>query len=414
MLWSVLNVSIRNVTRNARRSLITALAVLIGCGFIIFARGVLNGFHAGMVAGVTETQAGDIQLHRPEYLEANQALPLDKAFKVDDRFKSMMAKIPGIDAYTARIQFSGMISSGENTTLFFGQAVDPENEYKVCPRNKANIIEGGPITTENPAGVVIGKALAESLKVKIGDELTLLVNTRAGALNGRDVTVVGIAEFRVPGIGNKIVHIPLKTAQTLLGMDEEVTEVIADASTLEDVDVSADALKSLLAGEYKDLNLIPNTWQEIDLGKFILGAIQLQNQVLLYIIGVLFLVMISGIVNTMLMSVFERVREIGTMMAIGVRRSRILLMFLFEAVALSTIGAVLGVGLGAGVIAIFGKTGMPLPSIGGSSSAIIHPYIQGSYMLLVMGVAVGVAVLAALYPAARASNMRPADALRTL
>lgn len=414
MLWSVLNVSIRNVTRNARRSLITALAVLIGCGFIIFARGVLNGFHAGMVAGVTETQAGDIQLHRPEYLEANQAMPLDKAFKVDDRFKTMMARLPGLNAYTARIQFSGMISSGDNTTLFFGQAVDPDNEYKVCPRNKANLIEGGPVTTGEANGVVIGKALAESLKVKIGDELTLLVNTRAGALNGRDVKVVGIAEFRVPGIGNKIVHIPLTTAQTLLGMDDDVTEVIADATTIEDVDLAAAELKNLLAGEYKDLNLTPNTWQEIDLGKFILGAIQLQNQVLLYIIGVLFLVMISGIVNTMLMSVFERVREIGTMMAIGVRRSRILLMFLMEAVALSTLGAVLGVGLGTAIINVLGKTGMPLPSIGGSSAAIIFPYIQGSYMMLVMGVAIGVAVLAALYPAFRASNMRPADALRTL
>lgn len=415
MFWSILRVSFRNITRNARRSLITALAVLIGTGFIIFARGALNGFHAGMIAGVTESQAGDLQLHRPDYLEANQALPLDKSFQVGDQFKAMMQEVPGIESYSARIAFSGMISNGDDTTLFFGQAIDPENEYKVCPRNRDNIYAGGsPVKTDDPKGIVLGKALAESLNAKVGSELTLLVTTRSGALNATDVTVVGIAEFKIPGIGNKIVHLPLVTAQKLLGMDGEVTEVVANAKSIDDVDAARDDLRRLLDGTYKDLNLTPNTWKEIDLGKFILGAVELQNQVLQYVILVLFLVMISGIVNTMLMSVFERVREVGTMMAIGVRRSKILFMFLMEAMALGSVGAFLGVGLGATVVGILGKVGMPLPSLGGAASTTIHPFIQPGYMAMVVGVAVGVAVLAAMYPAIRASLMRPAEALRTL
>lgn len=416
MFGSLLNVSIRNITRNARRSLITALAVLIGTGFIIFARGALNGFHSAMVNGVTETQAGDIQLHRPEYLEANEALPLDKSFKTDARFQELMADIPEIKTWTSRIAFSGMISKGEETTLFFGQAVDPEKEYKVCPRNKQNIFEGGsPVSADKPEGIVLGKALAESLDVKVGDELTLLVTTRTGALNATDVVVSGIAEFKIPGVGNKIVHIPLAKAQHLLGMDDEVTEVIADVETLDDVEVVEARLASLLGGKFQDIRLATNTWKEIDLGRFLLGAIQLQNQVLWYIIGVLFLVMISGIVNTMLMSVFERVREIGTMMAIGVRRNKILTMFVLEAAALSTVGAILGVGLGWGVVSILGVVGMPLPGLGTSNTAaVIYPYIQLSYMMGVVGLALTVAVLAALYPAVRASMMRPAEALRTL
>lgn len=150
------------------------------------------------------------------------------------------------------------------------------------------------------------------------------------------------------------------------------------------------------------------------MGRFILGSIDLQNQVLFIVIFVLFLVMISGIVNTMLMSVFERVREIGTMMAIGIRRWKILVMFLFEAVTLSSLGAFAGVGVGAGIVRVLGSAGMPLPSIGGGTSPVIYPYIQLDYMVMVIAVAIVVAVLAALYPAVRASLMRPAEALRTL
>lgn len=415
MLWSILRVSFRNVSRNARRSLITALAVLIGTGFIIFARGSLNGFHAAMVAGVTETQAGDLQLHHPEYLEASQALPLDKNFAVDERFQALMSKVPEIESWSARISFSGMISNGNETTLFFGQAIDPDNEYKVCPRNKNNIEAGGqPLSMENPKGVVIGKALAESLKVKVGDELQILMNSSAGALVGMDVTVVGIAEFRIPGVGNKILHIPLQLAQQKLDMVDKVTEVVANVKSLDDVDVATAQLQQQLSGEFSDLKLTPNSWKDLDVGRFILGSIDLQNQVLFIVIFVLFLVMISGIVNTMLMSVFERVREIGTMMAIGIRRWKILVMFLFEAVTLSALGALAGVGIGAGIVRFLGSAGMPLPSIGGGTSPVIYPYIQLDYMGMVIAVAVVVAVLAALYPAVRASLMRPAEALRTL
>lgn len=412
MIMSLIRISIRNVTRNARRSLITAAAVLIGTLFIIFARGLLNGLQSSIIASFTETQAGDLQLHHPDYLAANEALPLDKTFTMGDDFKKMMGQVPQIEDYAGRIQFSGMVSNGDDTTLFVGMGVDPENEYKVCPRNASRVQEGKPVQKDVPNGIVLGKALADALHAKVGSELTLLVNTSKGSLNAMDVTVVGISNILLPGIGNKIVHVPLAMAQKLLYMENQVTEVVVGIKDLDEVDnVEAD-LQKQLSGPYKSLNLVPNTWKAI--GKFYLDAIAVQNAVLRYIIAVLFIVMIAGIINTMLMSVFERVREIGTLMAIGVKRLKILMMFLLESIALGAMGALGGVSLGGIAVAILERHGLYIPAMGTGEPVVIFPYIRLEYMATVTGIALTTAIFAALYPAWRASRLRPAEALRTL
>jgi putative ABC transport system permease protein len=152
----------------------------------------------------------------------------------------------------------------------------------------------------------------------------------------------------------------------------------------------------------------------MDVGQVYVNAIELQNSVLRYIIAVFFIVMIAGIVNTMLMSVFERIREVGTMMAIGVRRKRILAMFLFEAMTLGSMGALAGLIFGGGFVLLTGRVGFPMPSIGDAEAYTVYPYVAPSYMLTVMGIALVTAVIAALYPALRASRLRPAEALRTM
>ncbi len=413
MFISLVRISARNVIRNARRSLITSLAVLIGTFFIIMARGILNGLQDGMIAAFTETQAGDVQLHTPGYLAALEAFPLHKSFPLGAELDGLLAGVKEIRAYSGRILFTGMISNGEDTTLFVGMGVDPENEYRVCPRNRRNVLAGGTaLRPDKPRGVVIGKGLAKALGATVGSELTILATPRPGGINGMDVEVVGVAEFKIPGIGNKVVHMPLKAAQKLLYMGDDVTEVVVDVASGADVDRVRDTLQRRLAGEYSNLPLVPNTWK--DVGRFYVSISEIQDQVLAYVIAVLFVIMVAGIVNTMLLSVFERVREIGTMMAIGVRRFRILLLFFLEALLLGAIGAVAGVLLGGALVSILGRTGMPLPAIGTFRGTHIHPSIDPWYLAEVVGVALAAAVVAAIYPAWRASRMDPAGALRSL
>ncbi len=413
MIRSLIRISARNVVRNTRRSLITALAVLIGCFFIIMARGILNGLQNGMIAAFTETQAGDVQLHRAGYLEAVEAFPLDRSFELGERVERLLDGVDGVRAYAGRILFTGMVSNGEDTTLFVGMGVDPENEYRVCPRNRRNVLPGGTaLRPDAPRGVVIGKALARSLGAEVGSELTLLVTPRPGGISGMDVTVVGVAEFKIPGVGNRVIHMPLPAAQKLLYMDHDVTEVVIDVEDQRDVEPVCEALRARLDAGGNELDLEPNTW--MDVGQFYVSANEIQDQVLAYIIAVLFVIMVAGIVNTMLLSVFERTREIGTLMAIGVKRNRILALFFLESLILSAVGAVAGVVLGAGVVAVLERTGMPLPAIGNFRGTHIHPSIDPGYLLVVIGVALSAAVVAAIYPAWRASRMDPATALRSI
>ena len=412
MLATLLRAALRNVTRNARRSAITALAVLIGTGAIVVGRGALNGVYDIVIGGVTEAVHGDVQIHKKGYLEATEALPLNLTVHYDDALQQVIRADKRVLDVSPRIHFSGLVTDAnqDNTTVFYGFAMDPDHEFNVTPRNRANIIAGQSLSNDDPTGVVLGQELAENLHLKVGDEIVLLVNTRAGSLNGKDVTVRGIAKFKLPGLVNKAVHIPLSTAQSLLYMDGEATEV---AIKLKDDPIPAVRryaadLSATLTSKYPDYQ--SNTW--MDVSGFYLDTLDMMDQVFAILILVFFIVMIAGIVNTMLMSVLERVSEIGTMMALGVKRRRILNLFLFEAGILGLIGSLVGTGLGMAVVGYYYYQGLVMPLPGGNEQAV-HPHVDPVYTLGIIASALVVSTASALYPAWRASLLTPVDALRS-
>lgn len=411
MIGTLLSIAFRNVTRNTRRSLITALAVLIGTGAIVVGRGLLNGVHDIIIGGVTEVVTGDAQIHRKGYLDATEALPLNLSFPYDDALRHQIAQDPEVVDLSGRIAFSGLVTDAnqENTTVFYGVGMDPDHEFRVTPRNAANIIAGEPLSNAEPLGIVIGEELAQNLSLKVGDEITLLVNTQAGSVNGKDVRVRGIAKFKLPGLVNKAIHLPLATAQEVLRMQGEVTEVVIKINddSVAGVKRYEERLAKAVAATHPDLDT--NTW--LDVSAFYLDTIEMMDQVFAVLIVVFFVVMIAGIVNTMLMSVLERVSEIGTMMALGVRRRRILNLFLLEASVLGAMGSVAGTGLAAGINLFFGYRGLVLPLPGGNEG-VVYPYIGVGYILTIIAAALVVSALSAFYPAWRASHLTPVDALR--
>lgn len=410
MLLILFRIALRNLARNTRRTLITALGIGIGTFVIVFARGLVNGLNYAIIHGVTETRLGDLQLHLEGYQDAAATLPLQHSFALNDRFHALLATTPEITDVSGRIQFSGLVSVGETTSLFFGLGVDPVGEYTICHFQRDNLLEGLPLDPAFPNRVVVGKPLADALGLTLGSELTVLATSRLGVLSGRDMIVGGIIEYKMPGPGSRVIQMPLPTAQKLLHMEDHVTEAIMNVRTLERASDSRDALRAQLAGPFKDLRLEAHAWT--DLGKQFLQMMEEQEYVLSYIVIVLYLTMISGIVNTMLMSVFERTQEFGTLMAIGIRRKKLLLMILMEASVLGTLGSLIGVSLGFVVVQTLHYTGFPIPPVGNATRwNSIYPQIGPLYLLWVMGVALICAWVAAIYPALRASRMRPAEAL---
>lgn len=418
MMFSLFRIAFRNVTRNTKRSLITMAAVIIGCAAIVFARGFINGLHESMTDGITQTMTGDVQIHQSEYLKSTDALPLNLSVMLDGKVNDILKDETRVNAWSGRLRFTGMLSNGLTTSLFIGNAIDPDNEFKVTPQMQADVEEGKTISNETPDGVVIADKLARAMKLKLGDTVTLTASTKDGALNTMDATVVGIRKSMaaLTGTEGMIIDIPLKTAQDLLYMPGEVTEVIINVPRSEEGPKVADDLNAAFQAKAPELKLSVDDWTELSSSKFFVDILDTQDRVLWIVIGVLFAVMVTGIVNTMLMAVLERVREIGTLMAIGVRRNKIVTMFIFEAMALGIIGSVTGGTVGYAIIlAVIGiNGGIQFTPAAFNKPVFVVPEVSIGYIGMVVLIAIFAGIIAAIYPATRASKLEPSEALRTV
>jgi putative ABC transport system permease protein len=254
--------------------------------------------------------------------------------------------------------------------------------------------------------------LARSLRAQVMDAKAapppeqwpaLLAADRDGALNGEGVRLSGTLVSAAPG-DRRVGYLPLATAQRLLRMEGRVTEYAVAVEPLERARQVRDALRASLGAGYE-----VHTWEEVF--PFI-AQILGQQDFLFGILSTVFLVaVLLGIVNVMLMSVLERVREIGTMLAVGMRRRNIISLFLLEGVVLGLVGGVLGALVGGAVTLWLNHRGILLPAPGASVDSIIRPSVSWVYLVRSVVIAVVGAGLATLWPAWRASRLRPVEAL---
>lgn len=415
MFLSLFRIAIRNVTRNTKRSIITMTAIIVGCAVIVFARGFINSLHKGMIDGLTQTLTGDIQMHHKDYLQSTDALPLHLSMKIDSKLESILKSEKRLDAWSGRLRFTGILSNGLTTSLFIGNAIEPKKEYLVTPNQPQDIVSGGqPIKEEEPEGIVIADKLAKGMNLKVNDIVTLSASTKEGAINTVDVTVVGIRKIvtNLSGSEGKLVDIPLATAQKLLFMEGEITELVVNVPNHDDVPSVRANLQAAIDRDIPNEKIAVNDWRDVN--KFFVDILDLQDIVLWIVIIVLFAVMVTGIVNTMLMAVMERIREIGTMMAIGVRRKRLVILFVFESVALGCIGACIGVFLGYLVVSWYGYVGISFKPAAYNKPLLLQPFVHSTDIIRVIVIAIFAALFSAFYPAYRASKLEPAEALRTL
>ena len=404
MLPPLLRIAFRNVLRNRRRSLITFSAVFLALGIMVSIRGFLNGLQATIRESVVLGQTGALQVHRTGFLKSVSA-SLDMSIPSDDAFLAKITAIPGVKEATARIMFGGMPNANDVSTAALFTAMDPKRELTVCPRRNEMIYRGKALKDSGPAAAILSPELAASLGIKLGQKATLLTGDRDGVMNALDLEFVG--EYGQPGLplpDKKLGFVPLAFAQELLRMEGRATEIAVALHHFEDAEKVKPVLQATLGPEYE-----VSTWH--DVAAYIDDAIATQNFILNLIAGVFLFVALLGIANTMLMSVLERTREIGTMMSVGVRRRQILTLFLLEASLLGLAGGVLGSIAGGGFVLYYGHKGMILPIPGMLAPLHVFPLVSAGYILFILGLAAGGAALAALWPSVRASRMRPVEAL---
>lgn len=397
--------ALRNLLRNQRRTLLTALAIVFGATAIVFLQGFVNGFLTVVIETTVLSKVGAVQVFRKGYIQSDD--PLKMSMPQDPKLIARLLAIPGVLAATPRIDFDGMVSNGTESTMFMANAIDPATEYKVCPKRPQNVAPGSfPLSAEpgRESQVLIGKTLAEALGAKQGSTLTMQSAGPHAGSNALDIEVSGFLPTRHITESRRMATVNLAFAQDLLRMKGLVTEYVIGVTDLNLVDAVAARVRAELGDEYEVL-----TWREMD-PRAREGATNIRY-VLIFVAVVLFLLVASGIVNTMLMCVYERVREIGTMLAVGVRRWQVMVLFLWEAASLGLLGSILGVALGYGLVSWLERRGV-LSNPPGGDPTLIYPHVGFDFLILVVGFAIAGSVLSALYPAWKAARLRPVDALR--
>src|SRR5437773_8171052 len=336
-----LKLAVRNVFRNRRRTLITLAAMGFGAAAIIVFGGFVNAIYWGVRESTIRSQVGHIQLYRKGFSEKGNLAPYDYLIHDYAALRADLLKIEHVKTVTARLGFSGLVSTGDTTTSFVGSGVHPEGETDLS--SQSVIVDGKDLTSGDPRGITLGIGLARAFGVKPGDDLTLLTTTKAGSINALAVKVRGVWESGEKAYDDRFLRVGLPEAQRVLDLESgEVQSIVLLLDATDNTAAVRARIEQLIRERGLDLEI--RTWDDLALRYH--QVRELFGRIFAVLTLIVSVMVVFGITNTMTMAIFERTREIGTVMALGTRRRGVVAMFVLEGFVLGVLGAVAGVVLG--------------------------------------------------------------------
>jgi putative ABC transport system permease protein len=403
-LWLDFSLAFRNVVRQKRRSAIAVGAVAFGITALLLASGFIEWIFMDFRESTIQSQLGHLQIVKPGYHDAGKADPY--SFLLPEAIPELEApnEPRRIKTVAPRLSFSGLVSLGEATLSFIGDGVSPEEEAKFG--KGLQVSSGTNLSADEPLGIIMGEGLARNLGAKVGDKVVLLANTATGGTNAVEVSVRGLFSTVTKAYDDAALRVPIGTARTLLRAKGSHLWVVLLNET-SDTDSTLANLRNKLPQD--QFEVVP--WHKLaDLYNKTAALFTKQIQGIRLIIALIILLSIS---NTMTMSVMERISEIGTCMALGVKRIGILRLFLSEGILLGCFGGMLGLLAGTGLAAMVSAIGIPMPpppgmTHGYTGAILVTPRIALEAFIL----AVGTTLAASVYPAWTASRKVIVDALR--
>jgi len=412
-MLNVLKIALRNLARYGRRTLLTSSLITLGVVAVLLFIGIAGSFKALMIGQFTDGVLGNLEVHRKGYVASIDNLPLNLNMPpaLVQKVEQVLDKTPQIEAYSERLKLGAMFSNFTETTSIRVNGVDPAKEAATIPLMPGRIVEGSkqpPLL--KPGEILVPKLLAQGLKVKVGDTVVLVATNLQGSMNGKTFVVRGILDS-ASGPSGRDGYIDISDARSLLRMTQpEVNEIAIRLKNPAQLDRVYVQLSRELAGVTNQNGkpmLEVHTWAELSPFSSVVNMIDLLN---VFIKIMLVSIVLISVLNVMIMAVYERIREIGTISAIGTPPGRILALFLTEGLLLGLGGAALGTAVSLAVIWALNLHKIVF-DFARSQGLVLAPSVSVRDVATIAGLVVVMAVLASLQPAWKASRMDPVRAL---
>lgn len=398
------SLALRNLLRQKTRTAVTALAIISGVVALILSGGFVQDIFTQLGEAFIHSRTGHLQIFRQGFYEAGSRSPEKYLIGNPEKLRQSIKSNAAVADVTARIQFAGLLNNGRTDWPIIGEGVEPDREARLSSFLK--ISQGRQLKNSDAFGILVGEGVAQALKIKPGDHVTLVANAAEGALNSLDCEVVGVFQSFSKDFDARAVRIALPAAQELL-FTPDVNALVVELRNTHDTAAVSALLKQQLGKSGYEIK----TW--IELNDFYEKTVMMYRQQFGVLQFIILVMVLLSVVNSINMSVFERLGEFGTMMALGNRSSYVFRLILTESALLGLVSALVGVVVGVALALAISAIGIPMPpvpnaNLGYTAQIKIIPSV------LVMAYLVGLAatILGAVLPAARVSRTPVLEALR--
>ena len=413
-----LKLAYKNLSRHKLRTIISISAIIFAVMIVIFARGFILGMVNSSYNDHIQYDTGHVKIIDKDYQLEGRVLSLTENVNRYNGLDTMMGdiqKIEHVKTVTPRIKFGAFTTTEEDLINMIGWGVDPQKELEVTSIEK-QIVEGRMVEMGNME-VVMGVELLNKLNKKVGEKVTLVFTNSFNSLNGATFQIVGKIDSGLKMLNETLFYLPIDQTQRLLILDNEVTELLVFADHRSNAETIAPQIRDLFNDRQIDGQNVVMTYKEAG---GLIGWLEMAKTMYNFIY--IFLVVLSSfvIINTMIMIVNERTKEIGMMSALGLEKKEILYLFLIEGVIMGGLGSLIGSILGGVLTNILSRIGINFGSMleGFSSellfSATIYPVFSINNMLFGFILGLVVVTIACVIPARRAAKLEPTDALREI
>ncbi len=401
-MTQLLKMALRDLGRNRRRSILSSLALGMGLAILLMMAAVISGEMRDSMDATIRLQSGHLQVRAATYDEDKTSLAWGDLVEKPEQMAAQIAALAPVQAATPRLFASGMIVAGDQTTGAHITGIDPASIANQ-PFQKG-IVAGSYLTADDREGILVGKTLADQLHLSAGETIDLLVNTSNGSVDEQFFTIRGIYSTGIPAYDQNTVFMPLLKAQAITQTDNHASIIFI---LLKDSNQTNAVASALQTGKYQ-----VKTWQQMN--ELLIQTGQMSDAYIFLLYLIVLAITATVIVNTLIMSVFERTREIGILSALGMKSRSIMAMFFTESSILAVGGILMGLAIGGLMVWYATQVGFYIGNYGITGMLIgerLYGYLTVQDTITLSIVAFVITLLASLYPALLAARMEPVEAL---